>query len=166
MYPEILYTQYGFVADTEGAGEFRSAVAVAREWQYHGGEDAILQLRVDRRFSGPYGVDGGECGAPLKALVNPPGQSDELDTGKVTMALHSGDTVRIQVEGAGGWSPPGNRSPGRVEEDVRNELVSIERAREIYRVVIDKASLELDEAATAQLRTQAKSSRAQPVLHN
>jgi N-methylhydantoinase B len=153
MYPQVLYTQYGFAADTEGAGEFRGAAAVVREWEYHGAEDGILQLRVDRRFSGPYGIDGGGSGAPLQALINP-GRSDEVDTGKVTTALHSGDAVRIQAAGAGGWGKAVKRPPQKVLEDVRSELISVERAREVYQVQIDAATLELDETATAQLRAR------------
>jgi N-methylhydantoinase B len=37
-------------------------------------------------------------------------------------------------------------------EDVRNELVSIERAREDYGVIIDPVSLAVDSEATRQRR--------------
>ena len=49
MYPAILYNCHEFVADTEGAGKFRGAVALRREWIYQGVKDGS-QLRV----SGPH----------------------------------------------------------------------------------------------------------------
>jgi N-methylhydantoinase B len=118
IYPEILYNCYGFVPDTEGAGRYRGAVAVERELTYRGTREGILQLRVDRRTSGPYGIDGG----------------------KVTTAFHPGDTLRIQVAGAGGWGDPTKRDPQQVMRDVRNELITKTRARSIYGVAIDEKS--------------------------
>ena len=37
--------------------------------------------------------------------------------------------------------------------DVKNELVSLEMARQVYKVVIDPETLEVDSAATKRLRT-------------
>ncbi|MFT5393453.1 MAG: N-methylhydantoinase B, partial [Gammaproteobacteria bacterium] len=139
IYPEILYNCYGFVPDTEGAGRYRGAVAVERELTYRGTREGILQLRVDRRTSGPYGIDGGKAGSPLRAVVNP-GREGEYDTGKVTTAFHPGDTLRIQVAGAGGWGDPTKRDPQQVMRDVRNELITKTRARSIYGVAIDEKS--------------------------
>lgn len=151
IYPAILYDRYGFVADTEGAGRHRGAVALAREWTYRGSEDGVLQLRVDRRTRGPYGVDGGEAGAPLSAIINP-GSDRAMDTGKITTTLRPGDRLRIQVAGAGGWGPAGERDPEAVMTDVRNGLVSPERAREVYRVALDETGRAIDNAETASLR--------------
>ena len=142
IYPEILYNCYGFVPDTEGAGQHRGAMAVERELTYRGVEDGILQLRVDRRKNGPYGVQGGHSGTPLRALVNP-GRVSEWETGKVTTTFHPGDTLRIQVAGAGGWGDPKRRDPERVREDIRNGLISVDRARDVYGVAVDDESLVL-----------------------
>ncbi|MBT6274984.1 MAG: hydantoinase B/oxoprolinase family protein [Chromatiales bacterium] len=162
MYPEIVYKSYGFVPDTEGAGRHRGAVAVVREWEYQGGEGATLQLRVDRRSTGPYGIDGGLPGAPLKATVNL-GKASERDTGKTTSPLCSGDTVRIQVAGAGGWGEALTRDPESVLQDVRNEFVTRARARNVYGVVIRHDTLSVDRDATIALRA---SRRATTSLEN
>jgi hypothetical protein len=39
-----------------------------------------------------------------------------------------------------------------VREDVQNQLVSLQAARDIYKVVIDPATFEIDLAATKKLR--------------
>ncbi len=44
------------------------------------------------------------------------------------------------------------RDPEAVGDDVRNELVSAEMARDVYKVVIDPQSCEIDYAGTAELR--------------
>ena len=153
MYPDILYRQYAYVADTEGPGTYRGSVAVVRELEYRAPDEGVLQLRVDRRSSGPYGIAGGLPGSSLKAVINP-GGVDECETGKVTRALQSGEVVRIQVAGAGGWGDPSGREPWRVVEDVRNEFITVARARDAYRVVVDPLSLDLDVPATQALRAE------------
>ena len=151
MYPAIIYNSHGFVTDTEGAGKYRGAVALVREWTYLGNENGILQLRVDRRTSGPYGINGGEAGAPLSATINP-GTDSAIDIGKITMTLRTGDRLRIQVAGAGGWGIPRERDPQSVMADIRHGLVSIKRAREVYKVILDANSQNIDYIETDSLR--------------
>jgi N-methylhydantoinase B/oxoprolinase/acetone carboxylase alpha subunit len=128
---------------------------VVREYTYLGAEDGILQLRVDRRTSGPYGIDGGQSGTPLSATINP-GSDTELDIGKTTMPLGTGDRLRIQVAGAGGWGAPCERDPVAVMADVRNGFISVERAREVYLVVLDETGQGVDKSETASLRSNNK----------
>ncbi len=47
---------------------------------------------------------------------------------------------------------PVKRDPEAVTADVANELVSVQMARDVYKVVIDPDTLELDSAATEELR--------------
>ena len=61
--------------------------------------------------------------------------------------------------GAGGWGNPLNRDPEKIKLDVRDELISVERARNVYGVVIDPKSLTdnpedvaVDQKATEELR--------------
>ncbi len=68
--------------------------------------------------------------------------------------LHRGDTIMLRSPGGGGYGPPAERDAALVAEDVREGVVSRERARELYAVAIDGAG-EVDEAATAELRAAA-----------
>jgi N-methylhydantoinase B len=66
--------------------------------------------------------------------------------------LH-GDRVVRATGGGGGVGPPHERDPQAVWDDVFvNELVSLEAARSVYKVVIDSATREIDHEATAVLR--------------
>ena len=47
---------------------------------------------------------------------------------------------------------PEHRDPEAVRADVRNELVSVDMARQVYKVVIDPETFAIDHSATAELR--------------
>jgi len=68
------------------------------------------------------------------------------------MNLKKGDVYRLITSGAGGWSDPFERDPELVLKDVRDEKVSVKRAREVYGVVINEAAMEVDIAETEKLR--------------
>ncbi|WP_198083863.1 hypothetical protein [Variovorax sp. E3] len=70
------------------------------------------------------------------------------------MAVPAGNLVFAQSGGGGGWGEPLQRDPAHVLNDVVNDLVSIEKARGDYGVVIDAARLEVDCAATDAFRAQ------------
>ena len=48
------------------------------------------------------------------------------------------------------------RDPGMVREDVMDGMVSLAQAREVYRVVLDPETLELDLQETEKLRSAAR----------
>ena len=150
VYP-VRYNQFAFVPDTEGAGKFRGGLATVREWQVES-EEAILQMRTDRTKTQPWGLAGGLPGAFSKTTVTIGGI--ERIIGKETLNLRKGDILRVQVAGAGGWGPPEQRDPEKTTEDVRNGKVSIERARDVYRVAIDPETLAVDFQGTEKLRTE------------
>ena len=79
---------------------------------------------------------------------------DNLPLGsKLTMTMYSGEVLRHELAGGGGWGDPLERNPEKVLRDVRNELVSINSAREDYGVVIQLDSWSVDYNATQKLRS-------------
>ena len=69
--------------------------------------------------------------------------------------MPAGTVYFQQAGGGGGWGDPHERPAEKVLRDVRNGLVSVEKAREDYGVVIDTTTWTVDEAATASLRSVA-----------
>jgi N-methylhydantoinase B len=57
--------------------------------------------------------------------------------------------------GGAGIGPPAERDPEMVREDVRNGLVSVAWAHDVYKVVLSSETLEIDEEATRALRGSA-----------
>jgi N-methylhydantoinase B len=138
-----------------GPGKFRGGAPFRREYKLLA-EEAILQVRSDRRDFRPYGLYGGGPGKPSMNYLNPEANAAPLAS-KLTMNMRKGDLFRHEVAGAGGWGDPLDRAPALVLKDVRNEFVSLDAAREDYGVVI--AGDAVDDAATAALREQKRQAR-------
>ncbi len=142
---------YEFVADKAGAGKFRGGVPFKRDYRLLE-EEAVLQVRSDRRDHLPFGLYGGSPGRPSENYLNPDGENRILPS-KFTMTIKRGDVFRHVLAGAGGWGDPLERDPAAVLRDVRNELLSPEKAAADYGVVIDTKAWRVDAAATSERRS-------------
>ena len=145
----VLFDQYVYAQDTEGAGKYRGSLAVRREYRMLN-EEVIIQLRVDRQRTAPYGICGGHEGTILHAIVNPDTENREVY--KSTFKLKKNDVIRIQMAGAGGYGEPLERDVDMVLKDVRERKVSVQRAKKTYGVVINKDTMEVDMSETQRLR--------------
>ena len=58
----------------------------------------------------------------------------------------------FESTGGGGWGDPRERDPQRVAEDVRNDVISADKAREVYGVALTDDG-DVDAAKTAELRS-------------
>ena len=145
----LRYGQRSFLPDSEGAGKYRGGFALVIDYETLL-DDVTLQLRSDRRKFPPYGLSGGKPGSLAKMSLNPDGEN--LDLGKCVVEMDNGDIMRVRTAGAGGWGNPLERDAELVLDDVRNEKVSVKRAREVYGVIIDEATMELDVEQTKRLR--------------
>ena len=148
-----MYDEYSFAPDTGGAGKYRGSLGVIREYRLLC-EKATLQLRVDRQRMGPWGLCGGQPGAPLEATLNPATENRHIN--KINYQMKLGEVLRWIAAGAGGWGDPLERDVDLVEKDVLNEKVSIQRARKDYGVVIDKSTMKVNLNATKELRKTVK----------
>ena len=70
--------------------------------------------------------------------------------------VNPGDVLITYNTGGAGWGDPFDRDVEKVRKDVKEGIVSIERARDTYGVLIDGESLEIDYKATEQLRKKGK----------
>ena len=136
----IQLTAYEFVPDKAGAGKFRGGVPFRRDYRFLEHE-GVLQVRSDRRDHRPFGLYGGSPGGPSENYLNPDAENRVLPS-KLTMTIKRGDVFRHVLAGAGGWGDPLERDPAAVLRDVRNELLSPEKAAADYGVVVDLARLD------------------------
>ncbi len=149
VYCPILIRQRGFVPDSEGAGKYRGGFAIITDYEMLT-DGTTLQLRTDRRKIPNYGLNGGHSGSLAKMALNPDDENRDLP--KIVLPLRKGDLFRARVAGAGGWGNPLERDVNKVLDDVRSGLVSIERARKVYGVVINENTIEVDIDETRKLR--------------
>ena len=148
---------YEFVADRAGAGKYRGGVPFMRDYRLKE-KEATLQVRSDRRTHRPFGLYGGSPGAPSENVINPDGEARPLPS-KLTITMKQGEVFRHVLAGAGGWGDPVERDPKAVLRDVRNELLSRERAAADYGVILDGAGRQVDAAATARARDAMRKTR-------
>ena len=91
------------------------------------------------------------------------GDDVEVVRKNIIAKILPGETATNKNPGGGGYGDPFDRPVEKVTWDVKNNLVSIEGAREDYGVVIQNAdTLEVDLTATAALR----SNRPAPKVQN
>ena len=122
-----------------------------------------MQVRSDRRDHRPFGLYGGSPGAASENYLNPQAENRTLP-GKFTMTVKKGDIFRHVLAGAGGWGDPLERDPAKVLKDVRNELLSPQKAADDYGVIVDTARWTIDAAATAKRREEIKQARGWEVV--
>ncbi len=82
----------------------------------------------------------------------------------INVQLPAGTITAYQYGGGGGFESPLLRDPGAVREDVLDEYVSVEAARDRYGVVVtgtaEGCDVEVDEDATRSLRAELAAARA------
>jgi N-methylhydantoinase B len=73
--------------------------------------------------------------------------------------LEPDDIIWTKGGGGGGFGDPLDREIEKVQWDTLNEYISIERARDVYGVVLDPKSFEVDDKATTELRKKLKAQK-------
>jgi N-methylhydantoinase B len=149
----ILVERYGLVPDTGGAGRHRGGLALERSWRLLAREASLI-VRSDRRVHPPYGLAGGEPGATSNNILRDNGSERELPP-MFSTTIREGAVFHHRMAGGGGWGDPLDRDPAAVADDVLNEKVTPQAARERYGVVVAPDGT-LDPDATAELRRAAR----------
>ncbi|MBI4183898.1 MAG: hydantoinase B/oxoprolinase family protein [Proteobacteria bacterium] len=151
----VMYEEYGFLPDTDGAGKYRGGLGIVRQYRFLADEQTV-QVRSDREFNPPWGLFGGKPGAGQRNFLNPDRQNERLPT-KFIRTLGKDDVLRAEMPGAGGYGNPFERDARAVAEDVCHGKISLRRAREVYGVAVDPATYAVDEEETRRLRSGAPS---------
>lgn len=154
QYP-FLYRQAEYAIDTAAPGQWRGVPAfhMVREHtdDFTGNGKVNVLVQMNRHPLAGYA--GGRPGVGNYYLLDYGGPSALLvDEWVFEHPTGPNRAVFAQSQGGGGWGDPYERDPAAVREDVLDEYVSIEGARRDYGVVVDPATLELDEDGTRALR--------------
>ena len=144
-----LIDSYALRRDSGGPGEHRGGLGLVRSYRFQA--DASALTLVKKTKTKPWGMAAGEDGGNGHVILRPSTDREEV-TGMIYESMTPGDVLVNNSGGGGGWGDPFKRDPEKVREDVRNDYVSLEQAREVYGVVIDADSLTVDAAATAAAR--------------
>lgn len=142
--------RYELREDKIGAGRFRGGLGSIRSFRFLTDGGASVEGE-GHRFR-PWGFDGGEDGVPARLeIVRADGSAQALPSKVPHMAVKAGDTFVCEGPAGGGYGHPAERDPAAVAADVADGLMSIEAAREIFRVALAPDGA-VDEDATRRLR--------------
>lgn len=157
----LRYNSFEMITDSPGAGQYRGGAGVRLEIEFVG-TGQISTMESSRTREGSPGTQGGGHGRRQKqmrrltngTLESIGGLSDEgewLPQMLGGVQFKPGESFVFESGGGGGWGDPLHRNPEAVAKDVRNELISVEKAKTSYGVVLTD-SFTVDEASTAAAR--------------
>lgn len=151
-----------YLPDSAGAGQWRGGLATQTRWRTDGLDAHGTTLGEGAENEGALpasGINGGEdAGLNIMRLELPDGSTYEWGS-KEFIDTPQGTYILSECAGGAGFGDPHLRPAELVLEEVRDEITSFEKARNVYGVVVDPNTLELDEEATAELRSQKENDR-------
>jgi N-methylhydantoinase B len=120
-----------------------------------GGDAGIATGSSDGEMVRAPGALGGEPTPNSRSFLIRDGKKEKI-RGHRLYELKPHD-ILLKISGGGaGVGSPAERDPEKVRKDVANEFISIEKARELYKVALNAKTLEVDEKETARLRGKGK----------
>ena len=132
--------------DSEGPGRYRGGFGQEMEIGVRSSSPWTLSAMYDRTRCPAQGISGGLPGATGTVRT-----SDDRDLHpKRQQQIGADERVILSLPGGGGFGVPTERDPALVARDVTDGLVSGERAREVYGVVLTETSQHGERAADAE----------------
>jgi N-methylhydantoinase B len=161
-YYPVRIEAYRPVKDSGGAGLHRGGCGIEKVYVLL--ESGRVSIHDDREVVPPWGINGGLAGGTSsKWILRKGSDTPERIPSKIdNLVVEEGDRIIFRTAGSGGWGDPYDRPADRVAADVRHDLMSAERARDDYGVVLAADGKGVDEAATAELRKRLRQERGEP----
>lgn len=165
-YVPYRWLHYQLLPDSEGAGKWRGGLGTHVEslnvynpevWQPL--DCLTMSGNADGEKFPSVGLMGGEGGTKTSMAIITKGKSRHFRTFDLTY-LQPGDILSTNSGGGGGVGDPLDREVEKVRWDALNELISVERAKKAYGVILNPNTFEVDEKATEALRKRLKARRA------
>lgn len=118
-----------------------------------GADDTQMVVFGDGDKEPPFALFGGKSGVCNRISLEHEDGKEVVPLSKDIVRDIKGGTIYHQVAGGGGgFGNPKERDINKVVEDVRNEVCSLQKAKDDYGVVFKPGSYEVDEEKTTQLR--------------
>ena len=127
---------------------------VTSDETYRARANMVFNTQIERAHCRPWGLEGGLEGTGNSVGLRRDGvwKTDFPNAKVFTTALRPGDAFRVRSGGGGSYGTPLARPPEDVAGDVKQGYVSVAAAAELYGVVVDPETFEVDAAATERLR--------------
>ncbi len=147
-----LLVEHEYLTDSAGAGKFRGGLGVRTRYRV-GGEDTQVVTFGDGDVEPAFGLFGGKSGSLNRIeLTHPDGTTYRATSKDLIKSVPAGTLYEQEAGGGGGYGDPRERPAEKVAEEVRDGIVSIGAARDVYGVAVHPKTFRVDEAETARLR--------------
>ena len=132
-----------------GEGQFTGGRGIVMDYRVRA-NDGFLTMGYTRSKFPAWALDGGNEGSP-NYVDFIPREGDRQRFAFVSgLKTQRDDVIRVVTGNGGGFGDPKKRDPDRVRRDVRNGLISPERAREVYGVTVEQVeTIDPDNGRTA-----------------
>ena len=151
-YYPIRVDGYTTVKDSGGAGLHRGGNGIEKRYTYL--EPGEVSIHDDRWLTYPWGILGGTPGKRSeKILKRADGTEQRLPSKCDEVEVKPGDMLVYRTAGGGGWKDPLDRAAELVDSDVAKGLISADKAKNEYGVIVG------DAAATEALRAKMRTAR-------
>ena len=148
----LIVERYALRQDSGGAGKQRGGLGAEQVVRVL--SDIMFDTQIERVECRPWGLFGGMSALGNEVALQRKGKDEMVyTTGKVfSQLLKAEDVWTLRSGGGGGFGTPLDRKLADIEDDVRNEYISLAAAKEHYGAVIDAKTGRADAAASQALR--------------
>lgn len=127
----VTVMKYGLNEDSEGPGQYRGGFGITRVIKFNQNEISC-QIISDRVKNKPWGLQNDLFASGSSfTIIRKDGESKQLSS-KVRLTMNKGDQLIIETSGGGGYGDPKLRDRKELSSDVKDGLISVERAENIY----------------------------------
>ena len=137
LYNPLFLLRHEYARDSAGAGQYRGGLGVETELIIEG-EDTTCVTFGDGVDEGAFGLFGGRSGSLNHLnLTYPDGRQYVPRSKEIVRNIPCGTHFYQIAGGGGGYGDPQKRPKEKVLQEVKEGLISPEKAREVYRLAID-----------------------------
>ncbi|MBU8715902.1 MULTISPECIES: hydantoinase B/oxoprolinase family protein [Brevibacillus] len=136
----IMVEEYSLRTDGAGAGKYRGGSGAIRSYRAMSDGQTITATFGRHKYL-PWGFNGGHDGSRNEfEIVKANGEVVGPFGKYARFPLNKGDVVRLVTATGGGYGNPLERPVEKVVLDAKNGYISVEQARDLYGVELDKAT--------------------------
>lgn len=147
-----LLLRHEYWPDSSGAGQWRGGLGVETMFRI-GGENTRVVTFGDGDVEPAFGLfDGKDATLNKIELHYPDGKRYKTSSKDLVESVPQETVLFQQAGGGGGYGDPYLRDPNLVAQEVKNGILSLEKAREDYGVIIDPETYEVNLKETEILR--------------
>jgi N-methylhydantoinase B len=146
--------RHEYLCDSAGPGRWRGGLGVETIFEI-GGDNTQLVIFGDGNVEPAFGLHGGGDGSLNSVKLRFPDgeQRTPLSLDLIT-GVPKGTIYHQLAGGGGGYGNPKDRPAELVGKEVRNGIISAQAARDVYGVVLNESTGEVDRSATSRLREE------------